>query len=297
MVCFINPATLEMEDVPRSILEERFFTEEDEEDNEFDLQHKNWDKCINVEPPESRESFEIMENFIDEVDDKNLQRKLLNALERRHPFANFKNTIENSDYRKAWFAFKQSKLEEYVWRDIEFELNPRNINTQQRMQRYIEQLIEDLDRVAENPPDPQYIEVPPHLDDNPEIAELALVPFKPISEWTGIGSEVFPNLVDLSGDEWEKVNEAIFRVFESLHIDLVDAPEDLPPEMLYEVLTTNWDYPVQYLPLSGMDLELCTGDPMTCPYGEYCDCDEEPDFSADEPPANIDPDEDIELPF
>lgn len=126
MVCFINPATLEMEDVPKSLLEERFFTENDDEDeeDEFDLQHTKWEKCISVEPPESRESFEIMENFIDEVDDKYLQKKLVNALERRHPFANFKNTIENSDYRKAWFAFKQSKLEEYVWRDIEFELNP-----------------------------------------------------------------------------------------------------------------------------------------------------------------------------
>ena len=65
-----------------------------------------------------------MENFIDEVDDKNLKRKLINALERRHPFANFKNTIENSDYRKEWFAFKQKELEKYVWQNIEFEINP-----------------------------------------------------------------------------------------------------------------------------------------------------------------------------
>jgi hypothetical protein len=126
MVCFINPETLEMEDVPKSLLEERFFTEEDEEeeDDELDLQHQNWEKCISVEPPESHESFGIMENFIDEVDDKNLQRKLVNALERRHPFANFKNTIDNSDFREQWFAFKQKELEKYVWQNIEFEINP-----------------------------------------------------------------------------------------------------------------------------------------------------------------------------
>lgn len=126
LICFINPDTLETEDVPKSLMEERFFTEndEEEEDDELDLQHTNWEKCISVEPPESHESFGIMENFIDEVDDKNLKRKLINALEHRHPFANFKNTIENSDYREKWFAFKQSKLEEYVWRDIEFKINP-----------------------------------------------------------------------------------------------------------------------------------------------------------------------------
>lgn len=125
LICFINPATLEMEDVPKSLLEERFFTEndEEEEDDELDLQHTNWEKCISVDPPESHESFEIMENFVQEVDDKKLQKQLINALENRHPFANFKNTIDNSDYREKWFAFKLSKLEEYVWRDIELELN------------------------------------------------------------------------------------------------------------------------------------------------------------------------------
>jgi len=165
------------------------------------------------------------------------------------------------------------------------------------MQRYIEQLIEDLDLAANNPPNPAYIETPPHLDDYPQIAELALAPFQSIEELTGISEEAFPHVLDLSVEECEAVNEAIFRVFESLHIELVDAPEDLPPEMLYDVLTSNWDYGVQYLPSSGFDLELCTGDPETCPYGEFCDCDEDPDFLMDEPPSDFDHEEDSELPF
>lgn len=125
MVCFINPATLEMEDVPKSLLEERFFTEDDEEeeDDVLDLQHENWEKCITVEPPESSESFTIMENFVSEVGDKNLKQKLINALSNRRPFANFRNIIDGSQYRKEWFAFKQRKLEEYVWRDLSFHFN------------------------------------------------------------------------------------------------------------------------------------------------------------------------------
>jgi hypothetical protein len=143
------------------------------------------------------------------------------------------------------------------------------------MNRYIDQLIEDLETVAKNPPAPVYFETPPHLAEAPDIAELALVPFKPIEEWTGIKQEVFPEVYKLRGDQCERLNEAIFRVFDSLNIKLIDAPEDIPPEMLYDVLTTNWDEPVQYLPSSGMDLELCTGDPITCPYGEYCNCGDE----------------------
>jgi len=143
------------------------------------------------------------------------------------------------------------------------------------MQKYINQLIEDLEEVAKNPPTPSYIEPPPHLEEDEVISELALVPFKTIEELTGIKQEIFPEIIHLQGDQWQRVNDAIFKVFESLHIELVDAPPGIPPEWLYDVLTTNWHHPVQYLPSSGMDLELCTGDPMTCPYSEFCSCGEE----------------------
>ena len=146
------------------------------------------------------------------------------------------------------------------------------------MEQYINQLIDDLETAAKNPPKPSYIEPPPHIAEDPVISELALVPFKTIEELTGIKQESFPEIIHLQGDQWQRVNDAIFKVFESLNIELADAPSGIPPEGLYEVLTTNWQHPVQYLPSSGMDLELCTGDPMTCPYGDYCDCGEEFDL-------------------
>ncbi len=163
------------------------------------------------------------------------------------------------------------------------------------MEKYLNQLIEDLEKAAENPPSPAFIEPPPHLDDLPDVAELALVPFKPISEWTGIDPKYFPELIHLTADQADMVNKAIFKLFESLNIELVDIPKGIPPEMLYDVLVSNWNEPVQYLPLAGFDLELCTGDWMTCPYGDYCDCDEEPDFSLDDDmPSNRNEDEDAD---
>lgn len=140
------------------------------------------------------------------------------------------------------------------------------------MQKYINQLITDLEEAAQQPPSASFIEIPPHFSGLPEDAELALTPYKSIEKWTGIKQEVFPDSTQLQGKQWDQVNEAIFKVFESLNLDLVDVPPDYPRELLYETLTTNWDHPVQYLSLSGMDLELCTGDPLNCPYGKYCDC-------------------------
>ncbi|MCY1721849.1 hypothetical protein OU798_15955 [Prolixibacteraceae bacterium Z1-6] len=140
------------------------------------------------------------------------------------------------------------------------------------LQNYINQLVEDLLDAATNPPSPHYIESPPHMKQTPDISELALVPFKPISELVGIQSEFFPDMMDLNTNQCKQVNDAIFKVFDSLHLELVDEPPGLPPEILYDVLTTNWQHPVQYLPLSGMDVELCSRDPLTCPYGDYCNC-------------------------
>ncbi len=163
------------------------------------------------------------------------------------------------------------------------------------MDLYIQQLIEDLERVADNPPAMPYIEPPPHLEEESEIAELALIPFKSISEWTGLDPDIFPDFHRLTVLQCTKVTEAIFKVFQSLKIDVIDIPKDIPPEYLYEVLSTSFDLYVQYLPSSGFDLELCTGDPHTCPYMEGCDCGES--FEDEDESPYSEEDFDGEVPF
>ncbi len=167
------------------------------------------------------------------------------------------------------------------------------------MERYVQQLIEDLEHVASNPPAHPYVESPPHLNGNIEIAELALTPYKPISEWTGISREEFPCILQLSIDQANKINLAIFKVFASLNIELIDAPDDLPPDMLYEAITFNWDMLIQFLPNAGYDLELCSHDADFCLYGEFCDCYIDPDFTnlEDDTPDIVKNESEEELPF
>ncbi len=144
------------------------------------------------------------------------------------------------------------------------------------MQKYINQLISDLELIASQKPQEAYIEIPPQMEEAPDIAELALVPFKPISEWTGMKAEVFPEMWELGYDQCVELNKAIFKVYKNLKLDLIDKPEGIPEDWLYDVLSSNWGFYVQYLPSSGMDLELCSSDWKTCDYGEYCDyCGEE----------------------
>jgi len=162
------------------------------------------------------------------------------------------------------------------------------------MQRYVEQLIEDLGKAAAHPPAMPFIEPPPHIAGDPVVSELALIPFRTIEEWSGIKQEAFPGIFSLTDEQIELLNKAIFKLLDSLNIDLIDIPPDFPPEALYDVVTDNWDDPVQYLPSSGMDWELCTGDPDTCSFGFFCDCGEElPDEKPPFPTEN----DDVDPPF
>jgi predicted RNase H-like HicB family nuclease len=120
LLSFFNPDTLELEDVPKDLLDKMLFDEDDEEsdeENPFDLQHHKWDKCIEIEPLESRESFEIMANFVNQLKNGRETNQLSQALNGRKPFANFNRVIHNSKYREDWFAFKQKELEKYVIRN------------------------------------------------------------------------------------------------------------------------------------------------------------------------------------
>ena len=117
LLCFLNLDTLEVEDMPRELADdpEEYEMVTGEKLENAGLKHESWQNCITITPMESNESFRIMENFVDEVNDASLQEQLVKALNRRRPFANFKYIVESSDYRQQWFDFRQKQTENYVW--------------------------------------------------------------------------------------------------------------------------------------------------------------------------------------
>jgi hypothetical protein len=123
-ISFFNPDTLELEDVPKSLLDEMIFDEEDEEseeENEFGLTYMKWEKRVEIEPLESHESFEIMEDFVNQLKPGREADRLAQAVNGHKPFANFNHLIHNSEYREDWFAFRQRKLEKYIIQNYFYE--------------------------------------------------------------------------------------------------------------------------------------------------------------------------------
>jgi hypothetical protein len=64
-----------------------------------------------IDPLASYESFQIMEDFVDSLGDTKEAVRLQEALNRRKPFRQFKDTLhEHTSLSDAWYAFEQKEL-------------------------------------------------------------------------------------------------------------------------------------------------------------------------------------------
>jgi len=121
LICFFNPDTLEVEYIPKEWMDdpEEYEAMTGERLESEERKYESWEKCIEIAPMNSNESFKVMESFIDELGNQIIQNQLISALNNRKPFANFKSIVESSAYRQQWFDFREQKWEQYVWNLIE----------------------------------------------------------------------------------------------------------------------------------------------------------------------------------
>ena len=117
MKVYINRKTLEY----KTVLDWDEMLDSGYWEEEIEQIENDWDDCMVLTKPESREAFQIMEDFIEEVGDKRLKENLIKILNRKSPFANFKAEIESSAYRQNWFDFRTKRFEDYVKEQLDFE--------------------------------------------------------------------------------------------------------------------------------------------------------------------------------
>lgn len=116
MICFLNTDTMEYDSVFGQSYDAYYTSDYDDLYQEVYDKVAGWEHSIRIEPLESRESFQIMERFIEICipDNDMIKVRLWNAISKRKPFQNFKFIIDNSEYRQCWFDFKQSQMELFV---------------------------------------------------------------------------------------------------------------------------------------------------------------------------------------
>lgn len=118
MKCFYHEPTGELEYYPDEFKYPGF----DEElwAEAIDKVEENFHEYVVFTGMESSESFEIMEDFINEIPQEKIRDKFINAIERRKPFQQFKNLLlDYPDLREQWFAYKDKRYIEYVEEQVE----------------------------------------------------------------------------------------------------------------------------------------------------------------------------------
>ena len=84
-------------------------------EEEIDKIRKDKEKFIEIESIASSDSFRIMAEFAESLENSATKIRLLTALEGHKPFANFKYQIDNAgEYRELWFAFKRNEYIELI---------------------------------------------------------------------------------------------------------------------------------------------------------------------------------------
>jgi hypothetical protein len=119
MRCFYNLKSGEI----KTIINFDSWIEADAEPWEEELKEidENWGDYFEFKGFESHESFQIMADFAENIENYSLQNKLINALNNRKPFKNFKWQIDNSgEFRQQWFAYKKTRYIQWIKEQIDF---------------------------------------------------------------------------------------------------------------------------------------------------------------------------------
>lgn len=117
--CFLHKKTGEIESYPDNL--DLMHDEENPFQETIDKVEDDFENYIEFGPMPSREAYQVMVDFKDTVNDERMLGKIELALEWKKPFSNFKNLIETSKYRQAWFDFKRTENEKWVRMQLEAE--------------------------------------------------------------------------------------------------------------------------------------------------------------------------------
>ncbi len=72
-------------------------------------------RFLPIETFPSNDGFRLMEEFIEGVENKKIQEKLIKAISGGKPFRNFKDALpEFPEIREAWFKFEEKRMKEYA---------------------------------------------------------------------------------------------------------------------------------------------------------------------------------------
>lgn len=146
------------------------------------------------------------------------------------------------------------------------------------MEKYLQQLIEDLRQAALRVPPPREIWDPVDMDSYNEVADMLYIEDfihgipRPLSNIVGIDKIYFPHPDKLSPQQVNQLYAEMEKLINAYHF-FPDYPTGLPVSEKYRLLRQEWDSGQVFVGAGEVHIEFCTYDEHQCPFpAEFCAC-------------------------
>jgi len=117
-VCYLNPETLEIEQIADEgtfgISESEYAEQNDDMIDEFGLNYTQWDSYISFEPFNRDDMMNRIDVFITNLNDQKLKSQLDEFTDEEGLFDQFPAILERTGYTVDWNVFLRHEIESYV---------------------------------------------------------------------------------------------------------------------------------------------------------------------------------------
>jgi len=137
------------------------------------------------------------------------------------------------------------------------------------MQRYIEQLIEDLQNAKKNVlPEPDFGNS--YKEFEAKMFAIETAPSVPTKQIYGVSFEELPPPEKLTIEQMQQLINAISDTWEAFSIGTM-CPDGVPVELQYEVMRDSFANDVHYMPGFSSDFDFCIYWCEGCKIAQYCE--------------------------
>jgi hypothetical protein len=161
------------------------------------------------------------------------------------------------------------------------------------MQKYIAQLIEDIQEAKRRPHPPKMF-LPPELECMRGAEEYLHGEYYEMGQLFGLKKIQFPPIDRLNPKQIEDVTAELELLWEAFNF-VPDFPKGLPTKYKYNILVEYLEHKTTYVSEGHNHFEFCTYEPESCPFPEdFCTCKE---FDDDDIDMDKYEDDENKLPF
>ncbi|MBN2662935.1 MAG: hypothetical protein JXR68_04735 [Bacteroidales bacterium] len=139
------------------------------------------------------------------------------------------------------------------------------------MQRYIEQIIQDLQDAKNNvPPDPELEKTESYEEFAEKMFAIETAPSQPMKKLFGVNYEKLPPPEKLTNEQMQQLIDAIEDTFSEFNIG-IDFKDEIPIKLKYEVLRDEFEDDFLYMHGFHTTIDFCDGWCPECKIADYCD--------------------------